>query len=89
MKVNAGSFRYRIQIVKFVLYRKGVKMKRLFTSLFLLLALLAMTAGTVFAQETTPITGTIQTVTLETDATTNEITVIVTVLDEPQTHHRL
>lgn len=57
-------------------------MKRLFTSLFLVLALLAMTAGTVFAQETTPITGTIQTVTLETDATTNEITVIVTVLDE-------
>lgn len=57
-------------------------MKRLFTSVFLALALLTMTAGTAFAQETTLITGTVQTVVLETDATTGETTVVVTVLDE-------
>lgn len=57
-------------------------MKKLFTSMFLVLALLAMTAGTAFAQEATPITGTVQSVVLETDATTGETTAVVTVLDE-------
>jgi len=57
-------------------------MNRLFTSLFLVLALLATTAGTVFAQETTPITGTVESVVLETDATTGEKTVVVSVSDE-------
>ena len=57
-------------------------MKKLFTSVFLVLALLIMTAGTVFAQETTPITGTVQSVELETNATTGETTVVVTLLDE-------
>ena len=50
--------------------------------MFLVLALLAMTAGTAFAQETTPITGTVQSVVLETDATTGETIVVVTLLDD-------
>lgn len=57
-------------------------MKRLFTSLFLVLTLLATTAGTVFAQDTTPITGTVESVVIETDVTTGEKTVVVSVLDE-------
>jgi hypothetical protein len=57
-------------------------MKKLFTSMFLVLALLAMTVGTAFAQEATPISGTVQSVVLETDATTGETTAVVTVLDE-------
>ena len=57
-------------------------MKKLFTSIFLVLALLAMTAGTAFAQETTPITGTVQSVVFETDAATGETIVVVTLLDE-------
>lgn len=57
-------------------------MKRLFTSTFLVLALLATTVGTVFAQEAAPITGTVQTVVLETNAITGETIVVVTVLDE-------
>ena len=60
-------------------------MKKLFTSMFVVVALLAMTAGTAFAQEATPatpITGTVQSVVLETDATTGETTAVVTVLDE-------
>ena len=60
-------------------------MKRLFTSTFLVLALLAMTVGTVFAQEAAPITGTVQTVVLETNAITGETIVVVTVLDETGT----
>jgi len=50
--------------------------------MFLVLALLAMTAGSAFAQETTPITGTIQSVVIETDAATGETVVAVTLLDE-------
>lgn len=57
-------------------------MKNFFTSIFLVLVLLAMTAGTAFAQETTPITGAVQSVVLETDATTGETIVVVTILDE-------
>lgn len=57
-------------------------MKNFFTSIFLVLVLLAMTAGTAFAQETTPITGTVESVVLETDALTGETTIVVTLLDE-------
>jgi hypothetical protein len=57
-------------------------MKKLFTSMFIVLALLAMTAGTAFAQDATPITGTVQTVLIETDATTGESIVVITMLDE-------
>jgi hypothetical protein len=56
-------------------------MKKLFTSMFLMLILLTMTAGTALAQGTTTITGTVQTVTLET-APTGETIVVVTLLDE-------
>jgi len=57
-------------------------MKKLFTSIFLVIALLAMTAGTALAQDATPITGTVQTVVIETDTTTDETIVVVTLLDE-------
>jgi hypothetical protein len=57
-------------------------MKKLFTSIFLVFALLAMTAGTAFAQDATSITGTVQTVVFETDAATGETIVVVTLLDE-------
>ena len=57
-------------------------MKKLFTSMFIVLALLAMTAGTAFAQDATLITGTVQTVVIETDTTTGESVVVVTMLDE-------
>ncbi|MBM3181254.1 MAG: hypothetical protein FJZ86_12985 [Chloroflexi bacterium] len=57
-------------------------MKNFFASIFLVLVLLAMTAGTAFAQETTPITGTVESVVLETDAITGETTIVVTLLDE-------
>ena len=57
-------------------------MKKLFTSMFLVLALLAMTAGTAFAQDATSIIGTVQTVVIETDTTTGESVVFVTILDE-------
>ncbi len=56
-------------------------MKKLFTSTFLAVALLAISAGTAFAQEVTPISGTVQSVVLETDATTGETIAVVTVLD--------
>lgn len=57
-------------------------MKKLFISIFLVLALLAMTAGSAFAQEITSITGTVQSVVIEVDAVTGETTVVVTLLDE-------
>lgn len=57
-------------------------MRKLFTSIFLVLVMLAMTAGTAFAQETTPITGTVLSVVLETDAATGVTIVVVTLLDE-------
>lgn len=57
-------------------------MKKLYTSIFLTLALLIIPTGIVFAQESTPITGTVQTVVLETDATTSETVAVVTLLDE-------
>jgi hypothetical protein len=59
-------------------------MKKLFSSVFLTITLLLLSTGTVFAQDTTtpPITGTVESVTLETDATTGETVVIVTLTDE-------
>jgi hypothetical protein len=57
-------------------------MKKLITSMFLVLTLLTMTAGVVFAQGTTPITGTVQTVATEVNTATGETIVIVTLLDE-------
>src|SRR5687768_9810662 len=63
-------------------HTEGVKMKKLYTSILLTLALLIVPTGVVFAQESTPITGTVQTVVLETDETTNETVAVVTILDE-------
>ncbi len=59
-------------------------MKKLLTSVFLTLALLVLTTGTALAQDTTttPITGTVESVTLETDAATGESTVVVTLIDD-------
>jgi hypothetical protein len=57
-------------------------MKKIYTSLLLVFALLVIPTGIVFAQESTPITGTVQTVVLETDQTTNETVAVVTILDE-------
>jgi len=56
-------------------------MKKLFTSVFLTLALLTMSVVPVFAQDSTTITGTVQTVDIGTDA--NGATVVmVTLLDD-------
>ncbi len=60
-------------------------MKKLFTTSFLVFALLVMTAGSVFAQESTTITGTVQSVLLGTDPTTGITTVEVTYLDATNT----
>lgn len=57
-------------------------MKKLFTVLFLAATLTVMTVGTAFAQTATPITGTVQTVVVETDATTGVSTVLVTLTDD-------
>jgi hypothetical protein len=59
-------------------------MKKALTSTFLAIALLMLSTGVAFAQETTPppITGTVQTVTLETDAVTGETVVVVSLTDE-------
>ncbi|MBI5962191.1 MAG: hypothetical protein HY863_01845 [Chloroflexi bacterium] len=56
-------------------------MKRLFTSTFLVLALLITTAGIAFAMDDTTITGTVQSVVIETNTTTNNTTALVTLLD--------
>src|SRR3990172_8914868 len=55
-------------------------MKKIIVSMFLTLTLLAMSVGTVFAQDTTttPITGTVQSVTIETDTSNGDTTVVVT-----------
>jgi hypothetical protein len=57
-------------------------MKKLITSVFLVFALLVMTAGTAFAQDITTITGTVQDVVIQTDTATGETTVALTLLDE-------
>jgi len=56
-------------------------MKKLLFSTILALVLIAAQAGTVFAQETTPITGTVQSVSLETDASGAVTAVLVTYTD--------
>ena len=57
-------------------------MKKIITSAILLIALMATTTGTVFAQETTPFTGTVQSVVLETDPDTGDPVVIVEVYND-------
>jgi hypothetical protein len=71
-----------MQVAESIPYGKGVKMKKFYTGIFLALILMIVPTGLVFAQESTPITGTVQTVVLETDADTNETVAVVTVLDE-------
>jgi hypothetical protein len=57
-------------------------MKKMFTSMFLVLTLLALTAGSAFAQTATSITGTVQSVVLETNTISGKTIAIVTILDE-------
>lgn len=59
-------------------------MKKITLSIILAISLLAVTAGTVFAQDTTttPTTGTVQFIVPETDATTAETTVLVSYMDD-------
>jgi hypothetical protein len=71
-----------MQVAERIPYGKGVNMKKFYIGIFLALILMIAPTGLVFAQESTPITGTVQTVVLETDADTNETVAVVTVLDE-------
>lgn len=58
-------------------------MKKFLFGLAITAALLAMVAGTVLAQETTPpLSGEVQSVTIETDTTSGTTTVVVTLVDE-------
>ncbi len=58
-------------------------MKKVLFGLAITAALLILVTGTVFAQETTPtFTGTVQSITLETDSTTGETSVLVTLVDD-------
>jgi hypothetical protein len=71
-----------MQVPERIPYGKGVNMKKFYTGIILAFVLMIVPTGLVFAQESTPITGTVQTVVLETDAETNETVAVVTVLDE-------
>lgn len=62
-------------------------MKKLLTIVILLAALLTVSTGTVFAQEATPITGTVDSVVTQTDATTGDTIVVVTITDDMGTSH--
>ena len=62
-------------------------MKKLFYIFALLATLLTLTTVTVFAQEATPITGTVDSVTPQTDEATGETIVVVTITDEFGTTH--
>lgn len=64
-------------------------MKKLLTILALAAALLTLSTGTVFAQESTPITGTVDNVSLLTDETTGETIVVLTLTDETGTTQTL
>ncbi len=64
-------------------------MKKITASILLLLVMLAMTTGIASAQETTLITGTVQTVVIESNETTGETVVVVTLLDEAGTSQTL
>jgi hypothetical protein len=58
-------------------------MKKVLFGLTITAALLILVTGAVFAQETTPtFTGTVQSITLETDSTTGETSVVVTIVDD-------
>lgn len=60
-------------------------MKKLATSVLLVLVMLAMTVGTALAQEAVLITGTVQNVVIEVNETTGETVVVVSLLDEANT----
>lgn len=62
-------------------------MKKISSLLAILVVLSILTTGTVFAQETAPITGTVESVTPQTDATTGETIYVVTLTDEFGTTH--
>lgn len=62
-------------------------MKKLLTFVMLLTTLLTLSTGTVFAQTATPITGTVDSVVTQTDATTGETIVVVTLTDDMGTSH--
>lgn len=62
-------------------------MKKLLTIVALVAALLTLSTGTVFAQEATPITGTVDSVVTQTDATTGDTIVVVTITDDMGTTH--
>jgi hypothetical protein len=63
--------------------KKEAEMKKIFAGVILTFALFIMVTGTVFAQEPTPtLTGTVQSIFLETDPTTGETTVLVTLVDD-------
>jgi hypothetical protein len=58
-------------------------MKKLLFGLAIAAALLVILTGTVFAQEATPpLTGMVQSITLETDSTTGETSVVVALVDD-------
>jgi hypothetical protein len=62
-------------------------MKKTLTSLILAFALIAMSVGSAFAQDETPIAGTVQSVEFETNADTGETVVVVTLLDAEGASH--
>jgi hypothetical protein len=62
-------------------------MKKTLTSLVLALALIAMSAGSAFAQDPAPVTGTVQAVEFETNTDTGETVVAVTLLDAEGASH--
>lgn len=57
-------------------------MKKILTIAFLAATLLTLTTGTVFAQEATPITGTVDSVTVNTDPITGETTSVTVMLTD-------
>jgi len=62
-------------------------MKKLLTLAALVAALLTLSTGTAFAQEATPITGTVESVVPQTDEATGETIYVVTLTDEFGTTH--
>ena len=62
-------------------------MKKLFYIFALLAALLTLTTGSVFAQDVTPITGTVSSIEIQTDVDTGETIVVVTITDDTGTAH--
>lgn len=56
-------------------------MKKIFTCAFSVLLMLVLTTGTVFAQDPTPLTGTVTTIETQVDPATGETIVVVTLVD--------